>query len=111
MGEEEQVPDQPEASEGFDSQQVVEILQELKAQGVDFEEEDFEHVVAMPPDEAMEYLIVALEIADYPDIESLLIDKGLVSFIDENPDEVKEIQNRGQPFVSEEVDQIIRGEK
>lgn len=107
---EEQVPDQPETSEGFDSQEIVAILQELKAQGIDFEDEDFEHITPMAPDEAMEYLIFALEAVDYPDIDALLLDKGLVTTIDENPDEVKEIQNRGQPFVSEEVDRIIRGE-
>ncbi len=114
MGEEELTPnfEQGELGEGFTAEHIVEILYDLRKEGdIDFEDEDAEHVRQMPPDEALEFLIITVESAG-GDSEAVLKRAGLVQMIRPNSPQVREIQHGGDStFVSEDVDKIARAEE
>ena len=67
------------------------------------------HLSEMPWDEAMEYFMAAAAYAGH-DPEELLLKAGVVEDIQENIDEIKEIQNRGEPFSPEVPDRIANEE-
>lgn len=102
--------EQPQAEAGFDTEEVIKLLGELKTEGIDFEEDDFEHLREMPPDEVLEYVILALEAADQ-DAEGILLERGFITDIEENPDEVKRLQNRGEgSYSTQEADAMAQDE-
>ena len=106
-----QPEEQPQAEAGFDTEEVIKLLEELKTQGVDFEEDDFEHLREMPPDEVMEYLIVALAEAGQ-DPEAVLLERGIITDIEENPEEVKQLQNQGEgSYSTQEADAMVQDEE
>ncbi|MBX4199669.1 hypothetical protein KW789_02135 [Candidatus Saccharibacteria bacterium] len=105
-----QPEEQPQAEAGFTAEEAIKLLGELKAEGIDFEEEDFEHLRDMPPDEVLEYFILTLEAAGQ-DAESILLERGIVSSIEENPEEVKHLQNQGEgAYSTQEADAMVQDE-
>ncbi len=73
------MPEEEPTSEEVSTTEIIDILRELKARGVDFEEEDIETTLGdMEPDEAIGYLIFALEQAGFEDPEAYLKEKGIL---------------------------------
>jgi len=110
MGKEQLEPQQPDPEVGFDTSEVIALLQELKDHGIDFEDDDFDHLHGMPPDEAMEYTILTLESVGI-DSEALLQERGIIQDITENSDEVKTLQNSGQgKYATKEADGLYQSD-
>lgn len=73
------MPEEEPTSEDVSTNEIIDILRELKAKGVDFEEEDIETTLGdLEPDEAIGYLIFALEQAGFEDPEGYLREKGVL---------------------------------
>lgn len=79
-------PNQPEkldeepTPEAIGSGQVISLLRDLKAEGleVDFEEEDIDHIQPMDEEEALDYLIASLLSAGVDDPEAYLKGKAIL---------------------------------
>ena len=79
MSEVEPQPEKAEAYKEVSTEEIINILRELKEQGVDFEEEDIELILGdLEPHEAIGYLIFALEQAEFENPEEFLKEKGIL---------------------------------
>jgi len=67
-----------EAAEDISTTEVLGLLRVLKEQGVDFEDEDVEHISAMDAEERVYYLFQALQEAGFEDPEAILKEKGIL---------------------------------
>lgn len=91
---------------GFENQELIALLREHVDAGVDFAEEDSEHLAAMLPDELLEHTIMALEVAGI-DAMDLLMRRGIITMARNNSPELLEFQRQGEGnYTSRQADEI-----
>lgn len=91
--------------------EMVEALRQLKERGVDFEEEDIEHISQMDEDEKLEYLMQALLEAGDEDALDTIMSLGLIeSFRIYTPEEIA-ARNRNSETQSLRVDELDESDR
>lgn len=92
----------PEA--GFTAEELIEAFTDK----LDPEEDiPFMREQNMDEDEAFEFVLAKLLEQGEEDPEALMVERGFAQVFRENPEEVKELQNRGEPFTTAEADALL----
>lgn len=74
------------------TEEIIAKLRDLKESGIDFEEEDIEHLQEMDADDAMAYLIIALAEAGQ-DPDEFLVESGLAEEVQSDEERAEETKN------------------